>query len=236
MNYLMITYSSLDKMIATCLGLYMLPSLGPISDWKGLSQRFTVRQLTPHRAARSDTVIGLQSFSVIVSEVFHYLIIMCIFCRILHEALVHVTDGLFHQRVVANAVFPHLDVIRGMPNKEVCGVGEEYRRHRRKSVAHGEKVDVVLSAGGQHTPYHRMRRVGDIALAVVKDQQAVFEIAAHRLDIVKLVGYHTSGSLVCPDPVRKLRVHQVDVKPLILMRRHNQGTATGLKILSEDLA
>ena len=53
-------------MMATCLGLYMLPSLGPISDWKGLSQRFTVRQLTPHRAARSLTVIGLQSFSVII--------------------------------------------------------------------------------------------------------------------------------------------------------------------------
>ena len=81
-----------------------------------------------------------------------------------------------------------------------------------------------------------MRRVGDIALAVVEYQQAVFEIAAHRLDVVKLVGDHTSGSLVCPYPVRKLRVHQVDVKPLIFMRRHDQGSATGLKILSEDLA
>lgn len=161
---------------------------------------------------------------------------MCVFCRIFDKALVHVTDGLFHQRVVAYTVFPHLDVIRGVPNKEVCGVGEEYRRHCRKAMSHGEKVDVVLSAGGQHTAYHRMRSVGYIALTIVKDQKAMFEITAHRLDVVKLVGDHTSGSLVCPDPVGKLRVHQVDVKPLILMRRHDQGAATGFKILSEDLA
>lgn len=100
---------------------------------------------------------------------------MCVLFRVFDKALVDPTHRLLHKRVIADAILAHLDIVGRVPDEEMCGVGEEDRRHGGESVTDSEEVDVVLTAGGKHTAYHRMRRVGDIALAVVEYQKAMLE-------------------------------------------------------------
>lgn len=160
---------------------------------------------------------------------------MCVFCRILNKALVHLSDSLLHQRVVADAVLSHLDIVGCVPDEKVRGVGEENRRHRGKAMTHGEEVNVILTAGGEHAPDHRMRSVGDIALAVVENQKTVLEVVTDLLDIVKLIGDDTACAFVGADPVRKPRMHQRDIEPFILVRGDYQSAAATLQILTEYL-
>lgn len=153
---------------------------------------------------------------------------------IFNKTFIHLTHCLLHKRVIADAVLSHLDVVGGVPDEEMRGVGEEDRRHCRESVTDGKEIDVVLAARGQHAAYHRMRSVGDIRFAVVEYQKAMLEMMAHLLDVVKLVSNDTSCTFIRRYPRRKLRMHKRNIKPLVLVRCHHQGAATGFKVLFQD--
>ena len=150
--------------------------------------------------------------------------------RIFYITLVHLTHGFFNQFIIAYTVFAHLDIVGRMPDKEVCGVGEEDRRHCRESVTDGEKVNVVLAAGGKHSADHRMRSVRNITFTVIEYQKAMLEMMAHLLDIIKLVSDDTARAFVRRYTLRKLRMHQRDVKPFILVWSHDQSAATGFEV------
>ena len=121
---------------------------------------------------------------------------MCILNRIFNIAFIHLAHCFFHQGVIADAVLAHLDIVCRVPDEKMRGVGEENRRNCREAVTDCEEVNVVLTACGEHTPDHRMRSVGDITLAVVENQKAMLEMAAHLRDVVKLVSYDSAGTFI----------------------------------------
>ena len=210
-------------MIFTWRGVKILPFTLPSSDKKGSIHFLAVRSFTRQRTASCLRVIGCRGMSTGLFIFDDFEVVW-----ILDGLLVDVAHGCLGCLVIHDAGLATAHLVGSGKDGKVGRVGEEERGNGGESVANDNQVAVVLTAGQQHGTHSRIGRVGgDIGAAVITDQQAVLEEAAHLAELVQLPHDYPPGTNIRGNPIREARMHEGNILPFILMWSHNQHPAAG---------